>query len=296
MSSESSEPLSRAGRPLVARSEEPTVTGAAAPSFDEPIPTGTRAGAYLILGPLGRGGMGEVYEARDERLGRCVALKFLPIRYASDSDALERFAREAHAVSSLNHPNICIIHDVGDSGGRPFFVMERLEGMTLKDRIGAGASSADDVIGVGIQIADALTAAHARGIVHRDIKPANIFVTGHGQAKVLDFGLAKLTAGTQPGPAKAAAPPDAASAGSDLLTFPGATMGTIAYMSPEQARGDAVDARTDLFSLGVVLYRWRPASGRPEATPRMRCWSRSRRASRSLPRPRIVKLRPRSST
>jgi len=157
--------------------------------------------------------MGEVYEARDERLGRCVALKFLPSRYSSDPDALERFAREARAVSSLNHPNICTIHDVGDSGGRPFFVMERLEGMTLKDRIGAGAAPADDVIGVGIQLSDALTAAHARGIVHRDIKPANIFITMHGEAKVLDFGLAKLTAEKRPGAPAAETPPKRRSPG-----------------------------------------------------------------------------------
>jgi len=237
-----------------AHSGDPTVTGAAGVSFDETLPPGARAGAYVILRPLGRGGMGEVYEARDERLGRCVAVKFLPSRYASDADALERFAREARAVSSLNHPNICTIHDVGDQGGRPFFVMERLEGMTLKDRIGTGAAPADDVIGVGIQLADALAAAHARGIIHRDIKPANIFLTSHGEAKVLDFGLAKLTSEKRPGGPPAATRPEAASAASEFLTFPGATMGTIAYMSPEQARGDAVDARTDLFSLGVVLY------------------------------------------
>ncbi len=242
------------GDRLGAHSGEPTATGAAGPSFGETIPPGTRVGAYVVLRPLGRGGMGEIYEAQDERLGRCVALKFLPSRYASDPDSLERFAREAHAVSSLNHPNICTVHDVGDYGGRPFFVMERLEGMNLKARIEAGAMTADEVITAGSQIADALAAAHARGIVHRDIKPANIFVTAHGEVKVLDFGLAKLMAER---PASQGAPAtrlEEAPVRDEGLTTPGTTMGTIAYMSPEQARGDPVDARTDVFSFGVVLY------------------------------------------
>jgi TolB-like protein len=248
-----------------AHSGEPTVTGVAGPPPDETLPPGTRAGAYTIVRLLGRGGMGEVYEARDERLGRCVALKFLPGRFAEDRDAFERFEREARAASSLNHPNICTVHDVGDAGGRPFFVMERLEGTTLKDRIEAGAMTVDEVIAVGVQIADALAAAHARGIVHRDIKPANIFLTAHGEAKVLDFGLAKLT-GERPWVRSASSTPrEAAPVWGGGLTTPGATMGTIAYMSPEQARGEAVDARTDLFSLGVVLYEmatgYRPFRG-----------------------------------
>jgi non-specific serine/threonine protein kinase len=224
------------------------------PPFEETIPAGAEAGAYVILRMLGRGGMGEVYEARDSRLGRSVALKFLPSRFAKDPDALERFEREARAASSLNHPNICTIHDVGDYHGRPFFVMELLEGRSLKDRIGAGAMAVDEVIAAGGQIADALAVAHARGIVHRDIKPANIFVTAHGEAKVLDFGLAKLTAERPAAPAVSATSLKTAPVREETLTTPGTTMGTIPYMSPEQARGDTVDARTDLFSLGVVLY------------------------------------------
>jgi eukaryotic-like serine/threonine-protein kinase len=228
--------------------------GVPEPPLEGAIPAGAEAGAYVVLRLLGRGGMGEVYEARDGRLGRTVALKFLPSRFADDSDALERFEREARAASSLNHPNICTIHDVGRLGDRPFFVMELLEGRSLKDRIEAGAMDVDEVLALGGQIADALAAAHAKGIVHRDIKPANIFVTARGEAKVLDFGLAKLMAGRTPSPAVPAAPEEPAPVLDTTLTTPGTTMGTIAYMSPEQARGDAVDARTDLFSLGVVLF------------------------------------------
>ena len=235
----------------------------------EAIPAGAVAGAYVILRMLGRGGMGEVYEARDSRLGRIVALKFVPTRFANDPDALERFEREARAASSLNHPNICTIHDVGDYRGRPFFVMERLEGRSLKDRIGAGAMPVDDVIALGGQIADALAAAHGRGIVHRDIKPANIFVTAHGEAKVLDFGLAKLMAERPAAQTVLATSPEAAPVRDEGLTTPGTTMGTIAYMSPEQARGDVVDARTDVFSFGVVLYEMatgmRPFRGENDA-------------------------------
>jgi serine/threonine protein kinase/TolB-like protein/Tfp pilus assembly protein PilF len=228
----------------------------ATPGFtsEETIPAGAAAGAYVILRMLGRGGMGEVYEARDSRLGRSVALKFLPSRFAENADALERFEREARAASSLNHPNICTIHDVGKLGNRPFFVMELLEGRSLKDRIGAGAVAVDEVLALGIQIADALAAAHAKGIVHRDIKPANIFVTTHGEAKVLDFGLAKLMAERSAAPAVPTAAEESESVRDSTLTRPGTTMGTIAYMSPEQARGGTVDARTDLFSFGVVLY------------------------------------------
>ena len=234
--------------------------GSSEPPVDGMIPAGAEAGAYVILRMLGRGGMGEVYEARDSRLGRSVALKFLPSRFADDPDSLGRFEREARAASSLNHPNICTIHDVGTYGNRPYFVMELLEGKSLKDRIGEGAVPVDEVIDVGIQIADALAAAHAKGIVHRDIKPANIFVTAHGEAKVLDFGLAKLTADRPAASAVPTTSPEPAFVRDETLTTPGTTMGTIAYMSPEQAGGKPVDARTDLFSLGVVLYEM--ATGR----------------------------------
>ena len=233
---------------------ERTAPASPEPTLEETIPAGTEAGAYVVLRMLGRGGMGEVYEARDSRLGRSVALKFLPSRFADNADALERFEREARAASSLNHPNICTIHDVGKLGSRPFFVMELLEGRSLKDRIGAGVVAVDEVLALGSQIADALAAAHAKGIVHRDIKPANIFVTAHGEAKVLDFGLAKLMAERTASPAVLATPSPPALGHDKMLTSPGTTMGTIAYMSPEQAQGRQVDARTDVFSLGVVLY------------------------------------------
>jgi len=224
------------------------------PPLEGTIPAGAEAGAYVIQRVLGRGGMGEVYEARDSRLGRTVALKFLPSRFAADPDSLERFEREARAASSLNHPNICTIHDVGRFGDRPFFVMEQLEGRSLKDLIDGGPLPVDDVIAFGSQIADALAAAHAKGIVHRDIKPANVFVTARGGAKVLDFGLAKLTGEGPSGPRVPATSPEPAGVHDETLTVPGTTMGTIAYMSPEQARGEPVDERTDIFSLGVVLY------------------------------------------
>ncbi len=208
------------------------------------IVAGTRIGPYEIAAPIGAGGMGEVFRARDARLGRDVAIKFLPTLFATDPDRLRRFEQEARAAAALNHPNILVLHDIGTDAGVPYVVTELLEGRTLRELLDGGPLPTRKATDYGVQIASGLGAAHDKGIVHRDLKPENVFVTKDGRVKILDFGLAKLAEGMSADGTRATM----------AQTDPGMVVGTVGYMSPEQLRAEEVDARSDVFSLGAVLY------------------------------------------
>src|SRR5262245_46114374 len=224
------------------------IIAAARTTKSMPLASGARLGPYEITSALGAGGMGEVYKARDSRLGRDVALKILPATFASDGDRLQRFEQEARAAAALNHPNILAVHDVGQHDGSPYIVSELLEGETLRDRLNGGALPVRKAIECAIQIAHGLAAAHEKGITHRDLKPENLFVTSDGRVKILDFGLAKLTQ------------IEAVTVGASVLpttppqTLPGVVLGTIGYMAPEQVRGQQADHRSDIFAYGTILY------------------------------------------
>src|SRR5262245_11218930 len=220
------------------------------------LAVGTQLDPYRILGPLGAGGMGEVYLAEDTRLGRKIALKLLPIKFAADAERVRRFVQEAKAAGALDHPNILVVHDIGTHDGSPYSVSELLEGDTLRDRLNAGALPVHKALDFGLQIAHGLAAAHGKGMIHRDLKPDNLFICHDGRVKILDFGLAKLKQPSGPGSLR-----DKVTVGDPTETYnqglgtdPGKVMGTVGYMAPEQVRGQETDHRTDIFAVGVVLY------------------------------------------